>query len=72
MVTGLITLSLQAITAVATGADGRPGALMLAHLSAVTTALEASSTFHALPYDEVQRQSVLMMLAGVLETYAHR
>ncbi len=62
----------QAVTAVATGADVRPGIRMLAHLSSVTTALESSSTFHSLPYDEVQRQYVFHTLADVLQSYAER
>lgn len=62
----------QAIVSVGSGADAKPGTRMLAHLGAVTTALESTASQFSLLYDEVYRQPVLRKLAVVLEEYASK
>jgi len=59
-----------AVVAAATGSDAGPCNRVLAHLSAVTTALEDTANRWLLPYDEVQQQAVFRKLADVLAHHA--
>lgn len=60
----------QAVSGVSSGTDIRPGTRMLAHLSAVTTAMEQVAHTLELNYDPVSQQGYFNKLADVMERFS--